>query len=129
MKKIIQGLCCILLVATIAGCGLTSKQIVKTQSFGMATSNIGNFGEEEFVNIRNGIIEMNKELVSIDNTKMANSLKFDKPASEVILWGLPLNRDKEHSILYLYKNFSTSKSPLNPSLRFEKARNLLTQWA
>lgn len=81
MKKIIRGLSYILLIGAITGCGLTNNQIVKTQSFGTATSNIGKFGEEEFVNIRNGIIEMNKELVSIDNTKMANSLKFDKPAS------------------------------------------------
>lgn len=81
MKKIIRGLSYIILIAAITGCGLTNKQIVKTQSFGTATSNIGQFGEEEFINIRNGIIEMNKELVSIDNTKMANSLKFDKPAS------------------------------------------------
>lgn len=81
MKKIIRGLSYILLIAAITGCGLTNKQIIKTQSFGTATSNIGKFGEEEFVNIRNGIIEMNKELISIDNTKMANSLKFDKPAS------------------------------------------------
>lgn len=81
MKKIIRGLSCILLIVAITGCGLTSTQIVKTQSFGTATSNIGKFGEKEFVNIRNSIIEMNKALVSIDNTKKANSLKFDKPAT------------------------------------------------
>lgn len=72
---------CLLLAASLSGCGLTSKQIVKTQSFGAATENIGKLGEEEFVNIRNGIIEMNKELVAIDNTKTASGLKFDRPTS------------------------------------------------
>ena len=72
---------CLLLAATLCGCGLTSKQIVKTQSFGTATANIGKLGEEEFVNIRNGIIEMNKELVAIDNTKTASDLQFDRPTS------------------------------------------------
>lgn len=69
---------CFILVS-ICSCGLTGKQIVKTQSFGSATANVGKIGEEEFVNIRNDIIEMNKLLVSIDNTKKANSLDFDKP--------------------------------------------------
>jgi len=81
IKKIILELTCILVLAVITGCGLTSKQVVKTQSFGNATSNIGRFGEREFLNIRNGIITMNKELVAIDNTKMADSLKLDRPAS------------------------------------------------
>jgi len=65
MKKVILELTCILVLAVITGCGLTSKQIVKSQSFGNATSNIGRFGEREFLNIRNGIITMNKELVAI----------------------------------------------------------------
>ncbi len=81
MKKIILSLSCILVLAVITGCGLTSKQVVKTRSFGTATSKIGRFGEREFLNIRNGIIEMNKELVSIDNTKLVKSLKLDRPAS------------------------------------------------
>ncbi|TDR49568.1 hypothetical protein DFP85_1332 [Halomonas ventosae] len=82
MKKnltLIAG--CLLFVVLLSGCGLTSKQIVQTQSFGSATENIGKLGEEEFVNIRNGIIEMNKELVAIDNTKTASDLKFDRPTS------------------------------------------------
>ena len=81
MKRIIRALSCILVVASISGCGLSHKQIIKTVLFGTATSNIGKLSEEELVNIRNGIIEMNKELVSIDNTKEANSLKFDRPAT------------------------------------------------
>lgn len=81
MKRMIRLLGCILLVAAISGCGLTNKQIVQTQSFGTATTNMGKLGEDEFINIRNGIIEMNRELVSIDNTKKANSLEFDRPAS------------------------------------------------
>lgn len=71
----------VILAILISGCSLTNNQIVKTQSFAAATYNLGKLGEEEFVNIRNGIIEMNKELVSIDNTKTANSLRFDRPAS------------------------------------------------
>ncbi|MDP1572844.1 MAG: hypothetical protein Q8M09_14980 [Pseudomonadota bacterium] len=82
MKKTFFHVASILLLAvSIAGCGLTAKQIVNTQSFGTATANIGKLGEDEFVNIRNGIIQMNKELVAIDNTKTASDLKFDKPTS------------------------------------------------
>ena len=79
MKLGVRVISCLSLITLLSGCGLTSNQIVKTQSFGAATANIGKLGEEEFVNIRNGIIEMNKELVSIDNTKTSDSLVFDKP--------------------------------------------------
>ena len=79
MKLGAKAISCLSIIALLSGCGLTGNQIVKTQSFGAATANIGKLGEEEFVNIRNGIIEMNKELVSIDNTKTADSLVFDKP--------------------------------------------------
>jgi hypothetical protein len=72
---------CFLITLALTGCGLTPKQIVNTQSFASATESIGKLGEEEFVNIRNGIIEMNKELVAIDNTKTASDLKFDRPAT------------------------------------------------
>ena len=81
MKRIIQVLSCLFLMVTISGCGLTNKQILQTQSFGTATINIGKLSEDEFINIRNGIIEMNQELLSIDNTKKANSLNFDRPPS------------------------------------------------
>jgi hypothetical protein len=67
------------MMTLLTGCGLTHGQIVKTHTFGTATENIGKFGEEEFVHIRNGIIEMNKHLVAIDNTKTADSLVLDKP--------------------------------------------------
>lgn len=80
-RKLVFLAGCLLVAAFLTGCGLTSKQIVKTQSFGTATENIGKLGEEEFVNIRNGIIEMNQELVVIDNTKTAGDLRFDRPAS------------------------------------------------
>jgi len=80
-RTLVPILGCLLLATSISGCGLTSKQIVKTQSFGTATKNIGKLGEEEFVNIRNGIIEMNKELVAIDNTKTASDFNFDRPTS------------------------------------------------
>jgi len=79
MKLSIGAIYCLTLIAFISGCGLTNNQIVKTQSFGAATANIGKLGEEEFVNIRNSIIEMNQELVAIDNTKMSENLVFDKP--------------------------------------------------
>ena len=75
----IRTLLYLLFLALLTGCGLTDKQIIKTQSFGAATEKIGKLSEEEFVNIRNGIIQMNKELVSIDNTKTSRSLVFDKP--------------------------------------------------
>lgn len=70
-----------LLVALLSGCGLTSQQIVKTKSFGTETASIGKLGEEEFVNIRNGIIEMNKLFVSIDFAQSSESFVFDKPTS------------------------------------------------
>ncbi len=81
MKNKLRLVSLLLLIVAVSGCGLTAKQVVKTQSFGTATSKIGKLGEEEFINIRNGIIEMNKELISIDNTKTASSLKFDRPTS------------------------------------------------
>lgn len=80
MKITIRIMACFSIVAALSGCGLSNHQIVMTQSFGSATADIGKLGEQEFVNIRNGIIEMNKELVAIDNTKTSNSLVFDKPA-------------------------------------------------
>lgn len=80
MKCLIRILCFFIFIAMTSGCGLTGNQIVKTQSFGAATASIGKLGEDEFTNIRNGIIEMNKELVTIDNTKKSDSLVFDKPA-------------------------------------------------
>lgn len=71
-----------LVILTLCNCSsLTNEQIVKARAFGTATSDIGNLGEKEFVNIRDGIIEMNKELVIIDNTKAANSLDFEKPTT------------------------------------------------
>ena len=79
MRPGAKAICCLSIIAFLSGCGLTGNQIVKTQSFGTATANIGRIGEEEFINIRNGIIEMNTELVSLDNTKKANSLVLDKP--------------------------------------------------
>lgn len=79
MKLLVKTTLFLFLVNLLSCCGLTSSQILKTQSFGTATANIGKLGEEEFVNIRNGIIEMNTELISIDNTKTADSLQLDKP--------------------------------------------------
>lgn len=72
---------CLLVAASLSGCGLTSEQIVKIQSFGTATENIGKLGEKEFINIRREIIEMNKMRVTIDNTKNASDFNFDKSTS------------------------------------------------
>ncbi len=80
MRHVAKAVFCLSIIAFLSGCGLTGNQIVKTQSFGTATANIGRIGEEEFINIRNGIIEMNTELLSIDNSKTSNSLVLDKPA-------------------------------------------------
>lgn len=80
MKRLALTVVYALLVAAVSSCSLTQSQVIKTRSFGSATASIGKFGEEEFTNIRNGIIEMNKELVAIDNTKKVDSLKFDKTA-------------------------------------------------
>ncbi len=79
MKKLfaISGL---FFVVFISGCGLTVGQVVKTQDFGVATTNIGNVSGEEFLTIRREIIAMNQMLVAIDNTKIAKELRFDRPA-------------------------------------------------
>ncbi len=69
------------LIIFLAGCGLTHQEIVKTQSFGAATEAIGKIGVEEFVNIRNSIIEMNTELITIDTTRTTTSLSLDKPTN------------------------------------------------
>ncbi len=79
MRKLVILLSLSLLAALLSGCGLSSYQIAKTQTFGAATSSVGKLGEEEFVNIRDGIIEMNKELVAIDYTKDVKSLVLDHP--------------------------------------------------
>ncbi len=71
----------LLFALTLAGCGMTSQQIVKTQSFGTATSNVGTFAESEFVNIRNGIIEMSKENLIINHQVDSRGLTFDRPTS------------------------------------------------
>lgn len=80
MKVMARILAYFSIVALLSGCGLSSNQIVKTQLFGAATANLGKLVEEEFVSIRRGIIEMNKELFSIDSTKKSKGLLFDKPA-------------------------------------------------
>lgn len=70
-----------LMIILLTGCGLTTQQIIQTQSFGNATSHIGSISENEFVNIRASIIEMNEMLVTIDNTKSAKNIQFDFPTS------------------------------------------------
>ncbi|MFA0813030.1 hypothetical protein [Microbulbifer epialgicus] len=69
------------LILLATGCGLTSNQIVKTQSFGAATTKIGKLGESEFENIRIRIIEMNTEFVAIDKTRISSDLNINKPIS------------------------------------------------
>jgi len=65
----------------LLGCGLTSNQIAKIQSFGAATEKIGSFGEEEFINIRNQVILMNKTLISLDTSKVSMNLRLDVPTT------------------------------------------------
>lgn len=63
----------------LSGCGLTVQQAAKTRSFGQNTAQVGAFGETEFVNIRDGIIEMNQALVVIDSSRTAGDMQFDRP--------------------------------------------------
>lgn len=72
-------LLCLLLLALLSNCGLNNNQLVKTKSFGSATESLGKLSEEEFLNIRNGIIEMNETLYVIDSSKTAGSLVLDQP--------------------------------------------------
>lgn len=81
LKKLEILFSCFLITIILSGCGLTTNQVSKTQSFGKATQTIGKISEEEFIYIRNGIIEMNKQLIGIDNTKTSKDLKFDRPTS------------------------------------------------
>lgn len=69
------------LALAITGCGFTHNEIVKTQSFGAATEKVGEFAENEFINIRNGVIQMNEELIAIDNSKTSKSLVLDYPVT------------------------------------------------
>lgn len=121
MKLGARVISCLSLIVLLSGCGLTSDQIVKTQSFGAATANIGELGEEEFVNIRNGIIEMNKALVSIDNTKMADSLVLDKPT-----YAEPTSKRVAASkALKLYGELLTKLGSEDRSENLQKAANSL----
>lgn len=80
MNHVVRTLVFAVLAVHLAGCGLTEGQVVKTRAFGTATAGIGELGEKEFVNIRDGIIAMNRALVAIDHTKTSDSLVFDRPA-------------------------------------------------
>jgi hypothetical protein len=79
-KKTIRVVACCTLLVLLTGCGLTAKQMAKTQAFGDATSRVGKFGEVEFVNIRNGIIEMNQAIAVIDQSQTLGDLVLDRPA-------------------------------------------------
>lgn len=63
----------------LEGCGLPRNQIAATHAFGNATAILGSLGEEEFVGIRNGIIEMNAALLALDSTKTTANLTLDGP--------------------------------------------------
>ncbi|MDO8546032.1 MAG: hypothetical protein Q7R68_01600 [Nitrospirales bacterium] len=117
----VRAISCLSIIVLLSGCGLTSNQIVKIHSFGAATANIGKLGEEEFINIRNGIIEMNKELVSIDNTKKADSLAFDKPT-----FAEPTSkRIAASKVLKLYGELLTKLVSEDRSEYLQKAANSL----
>ncbi len=74
-------LACLTWLTVLSGCGLTDNQIIKTESFGMATEQVGALSESEFINIRNGIMKMNEELLILGNTPIPNNFSLDKPAS------------------------------------------------
>ncbi len=79
MRKIVRILGYLILLSILSGCGLTKNQIVQIHAFGAATKSVGDLGENEFINIRNGVIEMRHERALIDDTKTANELiDFDK---------------------------------------------------
>jgi hypothetical protein len=63
-----------------AGCGLPRDQIAATHAFGNATATLGALGEEEFVGIRQGIIDMNAALLALDSTKTTTNLALEGPA-------------------------------------------------
>lgn len=79
-KSLLLGVS-LLLLSLLTGCGLKTKQTMQMQTFGVATKNVGELSAQEFVTIRQGIIEMNKQLVIIDNSKTARDLKFDRPTT------------------------------------------------
>lgn len=69
------------LAFAFTGCGFTHNEIVKTQAFGAATEKVGEFSENEFINIRDGVIQMNEELMAIDNTKTSKYFILDYPVT------------------------------------------------
>lgn len=86
MKKNYMHMYCGLLLQLCAtvllgGCGLARNQIDMTHSFGSATAALGALGEEEFVGIRAGIIQMNAALLTLDNAKTTSGLVLDAPTS------------------------------------------------
>lgn len=57
----------------------SQTEILKTHTFGEATEKVGQFTEDEFISIREGIIEMNKELIAIDSRKTSKDFVLDIP--------------------------------------------------
>lgn len=80
IKTRIQGLSFLLLMSTLAGCSFTGQHFRASSGFGTGLPDIRRFSEEEFINIRNDTIDMNKKLLAIDSTK-AEGLIFDEPLS------------------------------------------------
>lgn len=74
---LILPLCALIL----GGCGLARNQIAATHAFGNATATLGALGEEEFIGIRNGIIEMNAALLALDVAKTTANLSLEGPTS------------------------------------------------
>lgn len=71
---------CLFLCVFLSGCAITTKQRDATETFGLATERVGRIGEEEFITIRDGIIQMNETLIILDRSKTSRSLPFDEPA-------------------------------------------------
>jgi hypothetical protein len=70
-----------LCVMVLGGCGLPRHQIVATHAFGNATATLGSLSEAEFIDIRQGIIDMNAALLTLDPAKTTANLTLDAPTS------------------------------------------------
>lgn len=77
--RLYYGLMLLLCAVFLEGCGLPRNQLAATHTFGNATAILGSLGEEEFIGIRNGIIEMNAALLALDSAKTTANLTLEGP--------------------------------------------------
>ncbi|HEX5056110.1 MAG TPA: hypothetical protein VFX02_06395 [Gammaproteobacteria bacterium] len=81
MRRVYCWLICQFCIMMLGGCGLPRNQIAATHAFGNATAILGALGEEEFVGIRQGIIDMNAGLLALDSAKTTANLTLEGPTS------------------------------------------------